>query len=246
MIFDFLNSSSVPFVAHVAAVGFDHHPCLRSSFPPFAFSLPLLSGNLAWIQRLRSAADLRVFPVGCRIRLNVAISKITPSPSISLSIVDYLIIMDSIEVGLAALRLEDESNIRATARKFDLVESTLRRRYNRQIVSMKRARFLIHHRLFQAQKRALIIQINHLIDRGILSTTRMMRNFAEEIVKNLVDKNWAENFVKRYRHELKSIYLRNMNSSRVKTEYASIFKQFYDLMGDIFLISAAEIFQQLK
>ena len=97
--------------------------------------------------------------------------------------------MDSIEAGLTALRLKDESNIRATARKFDLIESTLRRRYNRQIVSMKRARFFIHHRLSQTQKRALIIQINRLIDRDIPPTTRMVRNFAEEIVKSLVDKN---------------------------------------------------------
>ena len=124
---------------------------------------------------------LRVFSVGCRIRLNAAISKITSSPSISLSIVDYLIIMDSIEAGLTALRLKDESNIRATARKFDLIESILRRRYNRQIVSMKRARFLTHHRLFQIQKRVLIIQINRFIDRDIPSTTRMMRNFAKKM-----------------------------------------------------------------
>ena len=132
---------------------------------------------------------IRVFPVECRIRLNAAISKITPSPPISLSIVDYLITMDPIEAGLAALRLKDESNIRATARKFGLIESTLRRRYNRQIVSMKRTRFLIHHRLFQTQKRILIIQLNRLIDCDIPSTTRMMRNFAKKIVKSLVDKN---------------------------------------------------------
>ena len=38
-------------------------------------------------------------------------------------------------------------------------------------------------------------------------------------------------FVKRYRIQLKSIYLRNMNSDRVKSKYAFIFKHFYDLIN---------------
>ena len=183
---------------------------------------------------------LRVFTVECRIWLNVAISKIISSLSISLSIVNYLVIMNSIEIELTALKLKDESNIQAIACRFDLIESIFCKRYNRQIVSMKRVWFFIHHRLFQIQERTLIIQINCFIDRDILSIIRMMRNFAKKIVKNFINKNWIESFVKRYRHELKSIYFRNMNSAQMKFEYVFIFKQFYDLMSDIFVLSTIE------
>lgn len=56
----------------------------------------------------------------------------------------------------------------------------------------------------------------------------------EEIIKSSVDKNWANAFVKRYHTELKSIYLRNINSACVKSKYALVFQQFYDLVSDIF------------
>lgn len=32
--------------------------------------------------------------------------------------------------------------------------------------------------------------------------------------------------------ELKSIYLRNLDSDRVKSEYALVFKQFYDMVSE--------------
>ena len=126
---------------------------------------------------------------------------------IFLSIANYFATMDPIEAALAALKLENESNIRGTAKKFGLVESTLRRRYKSRTVSFSRARYLINNRLSQPQKQALISQINRLTDRDIPPTTRMIRNFVEEIVRGPVDKNWARDFVRRYRTKLKSIYL---------------------------------------
>ena len=41
-------------------------------------------------------------------------------------------------------------------------------------------------------------------------------------------------FVKRYDIKLKSIHLRNMNRDRMKSEYASVFKHFYDLINEKF------------
>ena len=60
----------------------------------------------------------------------------------------------------------------------------------------------------------------------------MVKNFAEEVIKDNVGKNWAREFVKRYNTELKSIYLRNMDRDRMKSEYAPVFKHFYDLVSD--------------
>ena len=78
------------------------------------------------------------------------------------------------------------------------------------------------------------MQINRLTDRGIPPTTRMVRNFAEEIIQRPVGKNWVGEFVKRYDTKLKSIYLRNMDRDRMKSEYAPVFKYFYDLVSEKF------------
>ena len=43
-----------------------------------------------------------------------------------------------------------------------------------------------------------------------------------------------EEFVKRYDIKLKSIYLRNMDRDRMKSEYVSVFKHFYDLVSESF------------
>ena len=58
----------------------------------------------------------------------------------------------------------------------------------------------------------------------------MVRNLAEEMIGSSVGKNWTGDFVKRYKNRLTSLYLRNIDSQRIKAEYAPSFKQFYDLV----------------
>ena len=142
--------------------------------------------------------------------------------------------MDPLEAALASLKLQEVPNVRGTSKKFGIVESTLRRRFKGKTVSFQHARYKSHNRLSHAQEEALINQINRFTDRGLPPTTRMVRNFAEEIVQGRVGKNWVDVFVKRHRTELKSIYLRNMDSDRVKSEYAPVFKHFYDLVSRSF------------
>ena len=142
--------------------------------------------------------------------------------------------MDPLEAALTSLKLQKTPNVRGTSRKFGIVESTLRRRFRGKTVSFQQARYKSHNRLSHAQKKTLIIQINRLTDRGLPPTTKMMKNFAEEIVQGPVGKNWVGALVKRYRTELKSIYFRNMNSDRMKSEYAPVFKHFYDLVSENF------------
>lgn len=141
--------------------------------------------------------------------------------------------MASIDEALAELRLQEAPVVRATARKFGVVESTLRRRFKCQTVSVRQSRALLQQLLSPAQERALILQINRMTDRGLPPTPRMIRNFAEEMIQAPVGKNWAGRFVKRHQSELKSIYLRNMDSQRVKAEYAPVFKQFFDRVSHL-------------
>ena len=65
-----------------------------------------------------------------------------------------------IELALADLSLQEQPNIRDTARRYELVESTLRRRWNGQTVSRHDAVSKYKKRLTDAQEEALINQIN--------------------------------------------------------------------------------------
>ena len=57
-----------------------------------------------------------------------------------------------------------------------------------------------------------------------------MHNLAEEMIGESVGKNWIGDFVRRHKDRVTSLYLRNINSQRIQSEYAPIFKYFYDLV----------------
>ena len=136
-----------------------------------------------------------------------------------------------IELAIADLNQQDQPNLRGTAKRFSLVESTLRRRWKGQTVSQKAAASKYKQRLTLAQEEALIQQINRLVDRGLPPTARIVRTLAEEVIGGPVGKNWTGAFVRRYKDRLKSLYLRNMDSQCIKSEYPPLFKQFYDLVA---------------
>lgn len=134
------------------------------------------------------------------------------------------------ELALADLDQQDKPNLRGTAKRYDLVESTLRRRWKGQSMSIQAASSEYKQRLTSAQEEALIQQINRLTDRGMPPTSRIVRNLAEEVIGGPVGRNWTGGFTKRHKDRLKSLYLRNIDSQRIKSEYAPLFKQFYDLV----------------
>ena len=141
--------------------------------------------------------------------------------------------MTSIDETIADLNSQEMSNIRETAKKHKLVESTLKRKWKDQTKFSQIVVYQSKHRLTQMKEEILITQINRLIDRDISSTNQIVRNLTKEMIQESVDKNWAKNFINRNKNRLKSIYLKNMNSDRIKSEYAFMFKQFYDLINEL-------------
>ena len=105
---------------------------------------------------------------------------------------------ESIDKALADLRLQEHPNIRATARTYQLVESTLRRRWQGKTVSHREASSEYKQRLTNAQEEQLILLINRLTDRSIPPTASIVRNLAEEIISGSIGKNWTADFVKRH------------------------------------------------
>ena len=135
-----------------------------------------------------------------------------------------------IELAIAHLNRQDKPNIMGTANEYQLVESTLRRRFKGQCTSRQAATSQYRQNLTLAQEEVLIGQINRLTDRRLPPTSRIVRNLAEEIIGRPIGKNWTGQFVYRYKNRLQSIYLRNIDKDRINVEYAPIFKQFYDLV----------------
>ena len=131
---------------------------------------------------------------------------------------------------MADLAKQDKLNYKATAKKYSVGRTTLRQRYLGQTLSIQAAASKYRQRLTFIQEETLIKHINSLTNRGLPPTSRIVRNLAEEIIGGPVGKNWTGDFVKRYKSRLTSIHLRNIDSQRIKSEYAPSFKQFYDLV----------------
>jgi hypothetical protein len=135
-----------------------------------------------------------------------------------------------VELALAELAELEVPTFRPIARKYDINHTTLSRRFRGEQVSRAIANAEIHQRLSKEQEETLIKHINKLSDRNIPPTSQIVKNLAEEIIKDEVGKNWVGDFVKRHKDRIKSIYLRNMDGIRVKSEYVPLFKQFYDMV----------------
>ena len=135
-----------------------------------------------------------------------------------------------IELAIAHLNRQDKPNIMGAAKEYQLVESTLRRRFKGQSVSRQAANSIHRQNLTLAQEEVLIGQINRLTDRGLPPTSRIVKNLAEEMIGRPIGKNWTGQFVHRYQSRLQSLYLRNIDKDRMNAKYAPMFKQFYDLV----------------
>lgn len=146
-----------------------------------------------------------------------------------------------IDLALESLSIQDAPNIRRTARDFGVAESTLRYKWRGKTVSREEYLDNEGRRLTKAQEDALIDQINRLTDRGIPPTLKLVKNFAEEIISDSVGKNWTADFVRRHKNELKSVYLKNMDRDKIKSEYAPLFEHFYELICLIYQLTTSKL-----
>ena len=135
-----------------------------------------------------------------------------------------------IRSALADLDSQSKPNYTVTAKKWSLERTTLAKRHKGQTVSKQAAIAQHHQRLNARQEEVLIEHINRLTDRGMPPTSRIVRNLAEEMISLPVCKNWTAGFVRRHKDQLKSLYLCTIDNMRKKSEYAPLFKHFYDLV----------------
>ena len=135
-------------------------------------------------------------------------------------------------IALAIADIGDQiaPNYAEYARKYELVPSTLSRRHRGITTSRKEASSEHRQNLTIAQEQVLLAHINRLTDRNLPPTAKIVQNIAEEMIGRSVGKNWTSQFVHRHQGEIKSLYLRNIDNQRVKSEYLPMFKYFYDMV----------------
>lgn len=109
---------------------------------------------------------------------------------------------DRILAAIADLDSQEVPNYGATAKKYDLVRTTLWRRYTSQTVSRSEATALN-----AAQEKVLLGHISGLVTRGTPPTPAVVRNIAEEIHRGELGKHWVTQFIHRHSLQLKSMYI---------------------------------------
>jgi hypothetical protein len=144
---------------------------------------------------------------------------------------DKMVSEQAIENAINALDRQLIPNYSQVAREFGIERTTLMRRHKGICASRLEATSLYHKLLTDTQEEALISQINKLTVRRLPPTSQIVRNLAEEVIGRDVSKNWTANFVYRHSSRLKSLYLRNIDNLRMKSEYRPYIQFFFNLVA---------------
>ncbi|WKT54152.1 hypothetical protein QSH57_004736 [Fusarium oxysporum f. sp. vasinfectum] len=108
-------------------------------------------------------------------------------------------------------------------------ETTLRRRHQGKQRARRDADSLYKYRLSKQQEQDLVTYIRKLSLRGIPPTLSMIRNFAQDIAKIEVGKNWPYSFVQRHRNEIDCTWFDGFDIARRRADNASRYRAYFDL-----------------
>ncbi|KAG7424821.1 hypothetical protein Forpi1262_v014234 [Fusarium oxysporum f. sp. raphani] len=137
--------------------------------------------------------------------------------------------MAAIDKALEFLKTSGSINYAATAKKFEYDETTLRRRHQGKQRARRDADSLYKSRLSKQQEQDLVTYIRKLSLRGIPPTLSMIRNFAQDIAKIEVGKNWPYSFVQRHRNEIDCTWFDGFDIARRRADNASRYRAYFDL-----------------
>lgn len=138
--------------------------------------------------------------------------------------------MAQMEAALEHLSALEKPNYAATAKRFNVAETTLRRRFLGEGLSRQQYASERCQHLNTVQEEVLLGYIDKLTNKHIPPTTQIIRNLAEELLGHPVGKNWAAGFCKRHKDRVSSIYLRPLDRARVASERPELYEHFYALV----------------
>ena len=137
---------------------------------------------------------------------------------------------DAIKQAITDLESQNPPQYAATAKKYNVDHTTLMRRFKGEITSYSEARSKTHKLLTNAQELVLIDYIRKLSDRGIHPTPQILENLVVEVVQGPVGRRWVERFQKRYKNELASVYLRNIDHMRKIADNTRHYEHYFKLV----------------
>jgi hypothetical protein len=136
---------------------------------------------------------------------------------------------------LETLRESDTPNFSTVAKSYNLVRSTLTRRFYKQ--SRSRHDFIEQESrlLTDAQEAQLLSEITRWSKRGLLFTPRILRNVVEELTGGPIGANWVGRFVERQSSRISSVYLKGFDRERQIADNPVNIGTFYGKVGAVSL-----------
>ena len=135
---------------------------------------------------------------------------------------------EAIQIAIDDLKLQKVPNFAATAKNYNIVRSTLQRRFEGKTVSRNESQSRSNMLLTNAQEEVLIEHINKLSARNLHPTIQTVENLAREIIGHPVGERWVERFRKRHGNKLRSRYMRNIDHSRHVADNSKHFQHYFD------------------
>ncbi|KAF2236000.1 hypothetical protein EV356DRAFT_464521 [Viridothelium virens] len=102
---------------------------------------------------------------------------------------------EAFRAAIAAADAQKNPNYSQLAREFGICRSTLSRRHRGVTQSIREVHRNRQAKLSELQERSLVTYINKLSQRGIPSTSKIVRNLAENIAQNPIGKSWLPRFI---------------------------------------------------
>ena len=135
---------------------------------------------------------------------------------------------EAIQIAIDDLKLQKVPNFAATAKNYNIVRSTLQRRFEGKTVSRNESQSRSNMLLTNAQEEVLIEHINKLSARNLHPTIQTVENLAREIISHAIGERWVERFRKRHGNKLRSRYMRNIDHSRHVADNSKHFQHYFD------------------
>ncbi len=130
--------------------------------------------------------------------------------------INYKFNMTSIKAAFADLALQDSFNYTATAKKFNINQSTLSWWHRDKTIFVKKSKQTTSI-LSNQQEKKLIHYINKLIERDISSLNAMIHVFAYNIFEKQSGKNWSYEFIRCHSDILQSKFLQEADLKQKKS-----------------------------
>jgi hypothetical protein len=146
--------------------------------------------------------------------------------------------MAPIDEALEYLRSQDVINYSDVARRFNVNQTTLSKRWRGRTGS-KTDSTDAKSLLTTKQQASLVSYINKLTLRGLPPIHLIVQLFAQDISKKEPGKNWVQRFLKTHEKELTSSYLSGIDTAHQQADNIEQFKLYFKLVSSSILYSSS-------